>query len=83
MSELIHEHKLKRLQSFEKDASWYRKKYSQLKKKYAGKFIAINNQRIISDTDHDRLLEKLRDNKHKNRTFVIKYISKRNVYPAS
>jgi hypothetical protein len=82
MSELILKHKLEKLESFGKDASWYRANYSRLKRQYGGKYIAINNRRIIVDNDHDRLLRRLRDRKYKNRAFVIKYISRRDAYPA-
>jgi ABC-type phosphate/phosphonate transport system ATPase subunit len=83
MSELILKHKLDKLESFRKDASWYRAHYIRLKRQYGGKYIAINKGDIIVDNDHDNLLRRLRNRKYKNRTFVIKYISKRDAYRTS
>jgi hypothetical protein len=57
--------------------------YTILKKKYAGRYVAIVNQRVVeSDSDQDRLLAKLKKRRSKNKTYVIKYISRREAYPA-
>jgi hypothetical protein len=83
MSELILQDRIDSLESFRRDASWYRAHYVNLKKKYGGKYIAIANRRVVrSDADQDRLLIKLKQKRFKNKTYVIKYISNREAYPA-
>ena len=83
MSELILQRNIDSLESFGTDASWYRAHYTILKKKYAGRYVAIVNRRVVeSDSDQDRLLAKLKKRKSKNKTYVIKYISRREAYPA-
>jgi len=83
MSELLFKDKIAKLEAFEKDAVWYRGHYGYLKHRYGGKYVAIHGGKVVlSDIDQDRLLTKLRQPKHKNKTFFVKYISKRDVYPA-
>ena len=83
MSELILKDNIETLKSFQNDAAWYREHYDQLKKKYAGMYIAINRHKVLSDKDIDKLLKRLQISKNKNLTFVVKYISKQDVYPTT
>jgi hypothetical protein len=83
MSELLFKDKIATLEIFERDAQWYRAHYNYLKRKYGGKHIAINSGKVVlSDVDQDRLLTRLKQPRFKNKTFFVKYISKRDVYPA-
>ena len=51
MSELILKDNIETLKSFQNDAASYREHYDQLKKKYAGMYIAINKHKVLSEKD--------------------------------
>lgn len=83
MSELLFKDKIAKLEAFTNDAVWYRGHYRYLKHRYGGKHVAINGGKVVlSDVDQDRLLTRLKQPRFKNKTFFVKYISKRDVYPA-
>lgn len=83
MSELLFKDKITKLKEFEKDTAWYRGHHKYLKQKHGGRYVAIRNSKVVLwDVDQDRLLAKLRQARFKDKTFVIKYVSKRDMYPA-
>lgn len=56
------EEEIKILKKFEEDSQWMAKHYGELQEKYAGKFIAIINKKIIDiDENIENLINKLKE----------------------
>jgi hypothetical protein len=65
-----------RFKAFQQNMEWFRAHYPELKRKYAGKFVAINNQRVVdSDMDSYKLINRLRKQNGDLRAFAIEHVS--------
>ncbi len=76
------EDEIKILKEFEEDSHWMAKHYKELQEKYAGKFVAIMNKKIIGvDESVENLINNLRkklSDEELSRT-VIEYIPPKNL----
>jgi intergrase/recombinase len=67
-----------KLNETERDYKWFLKKKEELRKKYANKFIAILNRRVIaSSANAEQLIKKLK--KRKLQDAIIEFIEPMNV----
>ena len=64
-------------EKYNANLSTFMSKYDEIKSKHRGEFIAIFNGEIIGDTNHQTLLERIREKVDKNIDSVFEtYISK-------
>jgi len=67
---------LLRLEKFSEDVDWISKKQAMLRKKFAGKYIAVAGYRVIdSDSDLETLLKKLKEKGEDPGQIAIEFIS--------
>jgi len=65
----------KELESGNKDLEWFSKHYSNLKKKYPKKFVAVKNQSVVLvENKLDILIEKLREKFGDPNEFLIDFL---------
>ena len=76
------EEELKILKEFEEDSHWMAKHFKELQEKYAGKFVAIINKKLIDvDENAENLINKLKNklsDEELSRT-IIEYIPPKNL----
>jgi hypothetical protein len=78
MSELFTPESLQMMKRFEENFQYYAKHYNELREKYRGKFIAIDQGKIIAEnSDHSQLLEYLSKEYKDTRPIFIQYISEK------
>jgi len=76
------EEELKFMKEFEEDSHWMAKHFKELQEKYAGKFVAIINKKIVGvDENAEHLVNSLKDklsDDELSRT-IIEYIPPKNL----
>lgn len=66
---------LKELKAGNKDLEWFSKNFSELKKKYPKKFVAIKNQNVVISTSKlDTLIKRLKEKFGDSNDFLIDFV---------
>lgn len=64
------------VKAFQENMEWFTTHYTELKRGYHDKFVAINNQKLIdADSDAFRLIDRLRKEYVDLRAFAIEHIT--------
>jgi hypothetical protein len=84
MTEIVFQHELEKLKKFDKNSKWFHSHYQELKERYKGRYVAINNE--IDDTgpiDHDKdfqtLIKRLHERYGDISSFAIEPVNEQRV----
>ena len=68
------------LKKFEENLKWFQDNYDDLKKKFAGEYVVVNDGKVVlHGKDAKELIEKLRAKYGDIGSFVIEYVSKEKI----